>query len=73
MRMKVTNYDATACSAAQGDLAIEIPTDDGIISVGETDTNSWIGRECGNNGCGGPANLAPPAISVKAQRQRRLY
>ncbi len=42
----VPDYDATACSSAQDDLVVEIHTDAGIIGVGETDTNPWIGREC---------------------------
>jgi L-alanine-DL-glutamate epimerase-like enolase superfamily enzyme len=42
----VPDYVAAACSSAQDDLVVEIHTDDGIIGVGETDTNPWIGREC---------------------------
>jgi L-alanine-DL-glutamate epimerase-like enolase superfamily enzyme len=42
----VPDYDAAACSSAQDDLVVEIHTDAGIIGVGETDTNPWIGREC---------------------------
>jgi L-alanine-DL-glutamate epimerase-like enolase superfamily enzyme len=42
----VPDYDAAACSSAQDDLVVEIHTDDGLVGVGETDTNPWIGREC---------------------------
>src|SRR5262245_5339613 len=40
------NYDAAECSSAQDDLVVEIHTDDGLIGVGETDTNPWVAREC---------------------------
>ncbi len=40
------DYDATACSSAQDDLVIEVHTDEGIVGVGETDTNPWVVREC---------------------------
>jgi L-alanine-DL-glutamate epimerase-like enolase superfamily enzyme len=42
----VPGYDAGACSSAQDDLVVEIHTDEGIVGVGETDTNPWIAREC---------------------------
>jgi L-rhamnonate dehydratase len=42
----VPNYDASACSSAQDDLVVEIRTDEGIVGIGETDTNPWIAREC---------------------------
>jgi L-rhamnonate dehydratase len=40
------DYDATACSSAQDDLIVEVQTDEGIVGVGETDTNPWVAREC---------------------------
>jgi L-alanine-DL-glutamate epimerase-like enolase superfamily enzyme len=42
----VPDYDAGACSSAQDDLVVEIHTDEGIVGIGETDTNPWIAREC---------------------------
>jgi L-alanine-DL-glutamate epimerase-like enolase superfamily enzyme len=42
----VPDYDASACSSAQDDLVVEVQTDEGIVGVGETDTNPWIAREC---------------------------
>jgi len=42
----VPDYDAGACSSAQDDLVVEIRTDEGIVGVGETDTNPWVAREC---------------------------
>src|SRR6185369_11733159 len=42
----VPDYDSSACSSAQDDLVVEIRTDEGIVGVGETDTNPWIAREC---------------------------
>lgn len=42
----VPDYDASACSSAQDDLVVEIHTDEGIVGIGETDTNPWIAREC---------------------------
>ncbi|MFO0945325.1 MAG: mandelate racemase/muconate lactonizing enzyme family protein [Planctomycetota bacterium] len=44
--LMVPNYDASACSSAQDDLIVEIHTDEGIVGVGETDTNPWVAREC---------------------------
>jgi L-alanine-DL-glutamate epimerase-like enolase superfamily enzyme len=40
------DYDVGACSSAQDDLVIEVRTDEGIVGIGETDTNPWIAREC---------------------------
>ncbi len=40
------NYDAQACSSAQDDLVVEVHTDEGLVGVGETDTNPWVAREC---------------------------
>jgi L-alanine-DL-glutamate epimerase-like enolase superfamily enzyme len=42
----VPDYDAAACSSAQDDLVIEIHTDEGLVGIGETDTNPWIARAC---------------------------
>jgi L-rhamnonate dehydratase len=42
----VPNYDTQACSSAQDDLVVEVHTDEGLVGVGETDTNPWIAREC---------------------------
>jgi L-alanine-DL-glutamate epimerase-like enolase superfamily enzyme len=42
----VPDYDARACSSAQDDLVVEIHTDEGIVGIGETDTNPWVAREC---------------------------
>ena len=44
--LMVPNYDPSACSSAQDDLVVEIHTDEGLIGVGETDTNPWVAREC---------------------------
>src|SRR5690242_21329303 len=40
------DYDALACSSAQDDLVVEVHTDEGLVGVGETDTNPWVAREC---------------------------
>jgi L-alanine-DL-glutamate epimerase-like enolase superfamily enzyme len=37
----VPDYDSQACSSAQDDIVVRIHTDEGIIGVGETDTNPW--------------------------------
>ena len=42
----VPDYDTEACSSAQDDLVVEIHTDEGIIGIGETDTNPWVARAC---------------------------
>jgi L-alanine-DL-glutamate epimerase-like enolase superfamily enzyme len=42
----VPDYDTAACSSAQDNLVVEVHTDEGIIGVGETDTNPWVAREC---------------------------
>ncbi len=42
----VPDYDVLACSSAQDDLVVEIHTDEGIVGIGETDTNPWVAREC---------------------------
>jgi L-alanine-DL-glutamate epimerase-like enolase superfamily enzyme len=40
------DYDTTAASSAQDDLVVEIHTDEGLVGVGETDVNPWIGEAC---------------------------
>jgi L-alanine-DL-glutamate epimerase-like enolase superfamily enzyme len=35
-----------ATSSAQDDLVVEVETDEGIVGVGESDINAWIGRAC---------------------------
>lgn len=42
----VPDYDAQACSSAQDDLVVRIHTDDGLIGIGETDTNPQVARAC---------------------------
>ncbi len=42
----VPDYDTQACSSAQDDLVVEVHTDEGLIGIGETDTNPWVAREC---------------------------
>jgi L-alanine-DL-glutamate epimerase-like enolase superfamily enzyme len=42
----VPDYNTEACSSAQDDLVVEVYTDEGIIGIGETDTNPWVAREC---------------------------
>ena len=42
----VPEYDVGACSSAQDDMVVEVRTDQGIVGVGETDTNPWVAREC---------------------------
>ncbi len=42
----IPDYDTTACSSAQDDLVVEIHTDEGLVGIGETDTNPWVAREC---------------------------
>jgi len=42
----IPDYDPEACSSAQDDLVVEIHTDEGIVGIGETDTNPWVAREC---------------------------
>jgi len=38
--------DVGATSSAQDDFLVEIFTDDGIVGIGESDLNPWIGRAC---------------------------
>jgi L-alanine-DL-glutamate epimerase-like enolase superfamily enzyme len=40
------DYDVEACSSAQDDLVVEVHTDEGLVGIGETDTNPWVAREC---------------------------
>ena len=42
----VPDYDVDACSSAQDDFVVEIHTDEGIVGIGETDTNPWVARAC---------------------------
>lgn len=42
----VPDYDVSACSSAQDDLVVEVHTDEGIVGIGECDTNPWVAREC---------------------------
>ena len=42
----VPDYDPEACSSAQDNLVVEVHTDEGIVGIGETDTNPWVAREC---------------------------
>lgn len=42
----VPDYDADACSSAQDNLVVIVHTDEGLVGIGETDTNPWIAREC---------------------------
>jgi len=37
----VPDYDSQACSSAQDDIVVKILTDEGIVGIGETDTNPW--------------------------------
>ena len=40
----VPDYDAEACSSAQDDMVVRIHTDEGLIGIGETDTNPWAAK-----------------------------
>ena len=37
----VPDYESKACSSAQDDIVVRVYTDDGIVGIGETDTNPW--------------------------------
>jgi len=39
--LMVPDYDSQACSSAQDDIVVKIETDEGIVGIGETDTNPW--------------------------------
>ena len=38
----VPDNHAGACSSAQDDLGAKIHTDEGLVGIGETDTNPWL-------------------------------
>jgi L-rhamnonate dehydratase len=38
----VPDYDSAACSSAQDDIVVILHTDEGLIGIGETDTNPWV-------------------------------
>jgi L-alanine-DL-glutamate epimerase-like enolase superfamily enzyme len=38
------DYRADACSSAQDDLVVKIHTDEGLVGIGETDTNPWVAK-----------------------------
>ena len=38
------NYDRDACSSAQDDIVVQVHTDDGIVGIGEVDTNPWVAQ-----------------------------
>ena len=40
----VPDYDADACSSAQDNLVVRIHTDEGLVGIGETDTNPWAAK-----------------------------
>ncbi len=40
----VPDYRADACSSAQDDLVVKIHTDEGLVGIGETDTNPWVAK-----------------------------
>lgn len=40
----VPDYDAAACSSAQDNLVVRIHTDEGLVGIGETDTNPWAAK-----------------------------
>ncbi len=37
----VPDFDVEACSSAQDNIVVRVHTDEGIIGIGETDTNPW--------------------------------
>jgi len=37
-------FDRDATSSAQDDIVVEVHTDEGIVGIGETDTNPWVAR-----------------------------
>jgi L-alanine-DL-glutamate epimerase-like enolase superfamily enzyme len=37
----VPDFDAEACSSAQDNIVVQIYTDEGVVGIGETDTNPW--------------------------------
>ena len=38
------HYDRDACSSAQDDIVVQVHTDDGIVGIGEVDTNPWVAQ-----------------------------
>ncbi len=40
--LEIPNANAQATDSAQDDLIVEIYTDEGIVGIGETDTNPWV-------------------------------
>jgi L-rhamnonate dehydratase len=38
------DFRADACSSAQDNLVVKIRTDDGLVGIGETDTNPWVAK-----------------------------
>lgn len=40
----VPDYRADACSSAQDNLVVKIHTDEGLVGIGETDTNPWVAK-----------------------------
>jgi L-alanine-DL-glutamate epimerase-like enolase superfamily enzyme len=39
-------FEADATSSAQDDLIVELITDEGLVGIGESDINAWVGRAC---------------------------
>ena len=37
-------YDRDACSSAQDDIVVQIHTDEGVVGIGEVDTNPWVAK-----------------------------
>lgn len=44
--LMVPDVDPDACSSAQDDFVVEVRTDEGIVGIGETDTNPWVALAC---------------------------
>ena len=40
----VPDYDREACSSAQDDIVVLVHTDEGLVGVGEVDTNPWVAQ-----------------------------
>jgi len=40
----IPDFRADACSSAQDNLVVKIRTDDGLVGIGETDTNPWVAK-----------------------------
>ena len=40
----VPDYNSAAGSSAQDDIVVVISTDEGIIGIGEVDTNPWVAK-----------------------------